>query len=215
MLRNVGNSAPEEARAQSSRADALLGEFETSGRGWFWETGREGKLSYISDSVARALGREPTDLIDRPFTDLISSESSEGGAPSERTLGFYLSSHVAFQDLIVRAKTKNETWWSISGRPVHDEIGRFFGFRGFASDLTQMRQSEVELDRLARQDALTGLANRHALRRALDDALIIADLRKHRSSMFLLYLDPFKAGHHPLDPPPGGTMHRLVPLRLG
>ena len=55
---------------------------------------------------------------------------------------------------------------------MHDEIGRFFGFRGFASDLTKMRQSEVELDRLARQDSLTGLANREALRRALDDALV-------------------------------------------
>jgi hypothetical protein len=80
MLRNVGNSAPDDPRPQSSRADALLGEFETSGKGWFWETGREGKLSYISDSVARALGREPADLIDRPFNDLISSENCDGAA---------------------------------------------------------------------------------------------------------------------------------------
>lgn len=215
ILRNVGNSAPEESRTQSSRADALLGEFETSGKGWFWETGREGKLSYISDSVARALGREPDDLIDRPFTDLISSENSDGAAsPSERTLGFYLSSHVAFQDLIVRAKTKSETWWSLSGRPVHDEIGRFFGFRGFASDLTQMRQSEVELDRLARQDALTGLANRQALRRALDDALVSAVRRKHRCSMFLMDLDRFKAVNDTLGHPAGDTLLRLVALRL-
>ena len=214
ILRNVGNSAPDESRPQSSRAEALIGEFENSGKGWFWETGREGKLSYISDSVARALGREPADLIDRPFTDLISSESSDGGSPSERTMGFYLSSHVAFQDLIVRAKTKNETWWSISGRPVHDEIGRFFGFRGFASDLTQMRQSEVELDRLARQDALTGLANRQALRRALDDALVSAVRRKHRCSMFLMDLDRFKAVNDTLGHPAGDTLLRLVALRL-
>jgi len=214
ILRTGGNSAQSETRPESSRAEALIGEFESSGRGWFWETGREGKLSYISDSVARALGREPADLIDRPFTDLISAESSEGGAPSERTLGFYLSSHVAFQDLIVRAKTKNETWWSISGRPVHDEIGRFFGFRGFASDLTQMRQSEVELDRLARQDALTGLANRQALRRALDDALVSAVRRKHRCSMFLMDLDRFKAVNDTLGHPAGDTLLRLVALRL-
>ena len=214
LLRTGGNSSQEESRPSNSRAEGLIQEFESSEKGWFWETGRDGTLSYISDSVARALGREPGELLNRPFADLVSTETSDGSATSERTLGFYLLSHVAFQDLIVRAKTKNEIWWSISGRPVHDEVGRFFGYRGFASDLTKVRQSEVELDRLARQDSLTGLANREALRRALDDALVGAARRKHRCSVFLLDLDRFKAVNDTLGHPAGDTLLRLVSLRL-
>ena len=214
MLRSGGQVAYDESRPESARAEGLIQEFENSEKGWFWETTRDGMLSYVSDCVAGALGREPSDLIDRPFTDIISAETADGGGTSERTLGFYLSSHVAFQDLIVRAKTKNEIWWSISGRPVHDEVGRFVGFRGFASDLTKMRQSEVELDRLARQDSLTGLPNREVLRRALDDALVSAARRKHRCSVFLMDLDRFKAVNDTLGHPAGDTLLRLVSLRL-
>jgi diguanylate cyclase (GGDEF)-like protein len=208
------DDSPGDLRSQPGRADKLIEAFENSGKGWFWETDREGALSYISDSVATTLSRPPEDMLQRPFTDLVSTETSEGAAASERTLGFYLSSHVAFKDLIVRAKTKDEIWWSITGAPVHDNYGRFFGFRGFASDLTKMRQSEVELDRLARQDSLTGLANREMLRRALDDALVGAARRKHRCSVFLLDLDRFKAVNDTLGHPAGDTLLRLVSLRL-
>ena len=63
LLRTGGKAPEEESRPQSASAEGLLAEFENSGKGWFWETTRDGTLSYISNSVARAVGREPADLI--------------------------------------------------------------------------------------------------------------------------------------------------------
>ena len=62
MLRSGGQSASAESRPETSRAEGLIQEFENSEKGWFWETTREGMLSYISDCVAGAVGREPGDL---------------------------------------------------------------------------------------------------------------------------------------------------------
>ena len=56
ILRAGGSPPQEEARPASARAEGLIQEFENSEKGWFWETTREGTLSYISDSVARRLG---------------------------------------------------------------------------------------------------------------------------------------------------------------
>ena len=40
-----------------ARAVALLRDYEQSGIGWFWSSDHEGRLTYISDCVAKSLGR--------------------------------------------------------------------------------------------------------------------------------------------------------------
>ena len=55
-------AAQQVEEAPSARSEALLAEFEASGKGWFWETDPDGTLTYISDSVAEVLGRDPADL---------------------------------------------------------------------------------------------------------------------------------------------------------
>src|SRR3546814_11946303 len=83
----------------------------------------------------------------------------DGGAPdTERTLGFHLNSRTAFADYSVAAigrvgdgaEGTDDTacWWSISGRPVTDDRGRFVGFIGSGSDLTEKRRSDAEITRM-------------------------------------------------------------------
>ena len=146
----------------AQRAGRFIEEFEQAGRGWFWETTGRGALSYVSEQLAADLKTPAAELIGRPFTDLIGFDDGSSVRASERTLGFHLSARLPFTDVTVRANTSAEIWWSLSGTPSFDEYGRFLGFRGIGTDLTEQRRSEEEINRLAKYDALTGLPNRDA-----------------------------------------------------
>jgi PAS domain-containing protein len=134
----------------------MIAEFEGHGTGWFWEADRHGRVTYISAKVAGELtptGASPIGLL---LTDLFRMDGNTPG--TERTLAFHLSSRTSFSDYSVCAAIDpdGKRWWSISGRPLVDEIGRFQGFIGSGSDLTEKRKSEAEITRLALFDGLTG-----------------------------------------------------------
>ena len=155
----------------AQRATRFIEEFEQAGRGWFWETTARGALSYVSEQLAADMKMPACELIGKPFADLIGLDDRRGSESSERTLGFHLSARLPFTDVTVRANTSAEIWWSLSGTPSFDEYGRFLGFRGIGTDLTQQRRSDEEINRLAKYDSLTGLPNRMLMRRTLDEAL--------------------------------------------
>ena len=65
--------------------------------------------------------------------------------------------------------------------------GSVQGFYSLTFDITQAKQTERELERLARVDALTGLPNRRHLNEALETAVVRA--RRTNSALLLLSLD--------------------------
>ena len=130
--------------AEARKALTFVAEFENSGRGWFWETNSEGTLSYVSQQLADDFQCEPQELLGRPFADLLSVDTSPVGTIHEerRTLGFHLSARFPFSDVVVRPASDQDVHWSLSGNPIFDERGRFLGFRGIGTDLTEQRRSE-------------------------------------------------------------------------
>src|SRR5690606_31444132 len=111
------------ARARiQTRARDILADYEETRQGWFWETDRRGLMTYVSAPVADALGHAPETLIGRPLVELF--DLADTGHEGERTLMFHFTARSAFQELPVRAAIQGEKrWWSVSGRPIHDEFG--------------------------------------------------------------------------------------------
>ncbi|MDT9600086.1 EAL domain-containing protein [Sphingosinicella rhizophila] len=210
----LGRRSPS-GNASQDLAETLLlvRNFEESRQGWFWSTDRDGKLTYLSDTVREFLRNGQEALIGADFADLF--EVMKDGSDTGRTLPFVLLKRTRFEKLALRAAgSLEERWWSVSGCPQYDQTGEFSGFRGSAIDITEQLKSSEYASQLAKYDSLTGLSNRRRMAEVLEANLAASNHHGRPCAILMIDLDRFKQVNDTLGHPAGDALLNQVAERL-
>ena len=195
----------------------LLREFEENEADWLWEVDTARRLRSVSPRFAFALGRTQAEVEGKPLLDFVTSRTwNEGQYPTSlHELADRLKNRENFSNLMVQVSINGERrWWELSGTPMSDERGKFDGFRGVGSDVTDQRESDEKIAYLARFDTLTSLPNRLQLTEALGEALRFAEHWRTNCALLMVDLDRFKAVNDSLGHMTGDKLLAQVSSRL-
>ena len=191
---------------QSASASLLLQEYEQRGVGWLWQVDAENRVTYISSRMTSLLGRPSSAILGHSLPALLGGHAE---------LGRVLLGKQPFNALEMELKTARGTRWiSIAGDPIIDTAGRFEGYRGVGSDITEVRQTQERLTHLANMDVLSGLPNRGRVRQLLGEALRAAVTGNVPCAIMFLDLDGFKPVNDTFGHPKGDAVLQAVAKRL-
>ncbi len=102
-----------------------------------------------------------------------------------------LSEHNNWQgEFKSRRKNLEPYWGQLSISKVHADDGTLTHYIGIYEDVTESKQAQQRIERLAYSDSLTGLGNRYAFIRALEHRFASADGKPF--SLLLVDIDNFK-----------------------
>ncbi len=219
LLSGLRNRPVREEPAPTPGTDRvrLLDVYEKSGAGWFWAADREGRLTYLSDTVCRLLEKPLEELAGQPITEIfvVDSEVLDEQDGKTRSLNFILTARNVITELPVKAPVEGrEVWWAISGRPLFDKAGQFDGYGGHGKDVTAQRQERREAAHRAEYDELTGLSNRTRTGRRLQAILSAYRVAKRSCALIMLDLDRFKQINDTLGHAAGDELLKQVSGRL-
>ncbi|WP_244106313.1 putative bifunctional diguanylate cyclase/phosphodiesterase [Paraburkholderia phenazinium] len=171
-------------------------------------------LIYISHEITR-FGHERAALLASPAwaNELVEPDDH---AKVDEALARVLEKNAAGVAIEFRLRTGDGACRWVENRyvPVRDKDGRLIEVEGVIIDITERKAAEEKIARLARTDALTGLANRARFLAQMRQAFAAAQHGTMPFAILLVDLDHLKLVNDRLGYPIGDLLLREVAARL-
>jgi PAS domain S-box-containing protein len=152
-------------RQQSLRiSQTRLRDFAVSSSDWFWEMDQNLRFCWFSEGVRDALGVPVDHFLGKTRSDFL-HPSHDNDAAWDAHLAS-LEAHQPFKNFEYSITVNGEEkWLRVSGVPAFDSVGKFTGYRGIASHITETvqakRAAEVANQMLA--DSVEGMSELFSL----------------------------------------------------
>jgi PAS domain S-box-containing protein len=121
-------------------------DFAAAASDWFWETDAEHRFTWFSSNVESLVGIPREWHYGKTRLELMAATTDPATVEAHRRL---LEAREPFRDFqYLRRGPSGDTWLSVSGMPVFDGAGRFQGYRGVGSDISEKKRAEEHRDLL-------------------------------------------------------------------
>ena len=180
-------------------------------------TDEQARVRYCNLAARRLLALDGTEMLGRPINELMRLYDPKLQADIEhpvlKSLATGMVVRIAAGCMLTRPDG-TELMIEDASAPIHDSAGRVCGAVMVFHDITNARELQAQVDHLAWHDFLTGLPNRFAAQRHLDQIIKEAEAAKQPLAVMYLDLDKFKLVNDTLGHTSGDALLVSVAARL-
>lgn len=142
VIRMEDQTSLEQAKQELIETRQRLTDFTNATSDWQWEMDSNLRFTWVSQQIEQFYDMAREEFYGRPRSVCPTNSQEEKAWKDHCAL---LESRLPFRDFVYRVKTHSgDRWARVSGVPVFSESGAFAGYRGTASDDTEVEKVKAQ-----------------------------------------------------------------------